>query len=134
MYEQQKVILCVEDDEDDSLWIEEAISEIDPSIDVFVRNNGNEALKFLKACVAFGTLPCLILLDVNMPGMNGKETIAEIKRDLQFKDISVVVFTTSNSKKEELYFEKFGAEFLTKPKSYEDFKRKINQVVLARCN
>ena len=129
----EKFILCIDDDEEDAIWIEEAISQVDPMLDVFVKQNGKEAIEFLNKLKANNYLPCLILLDVNMPLMNGKETLILIKNDEQLKNIPIVIFSTSNSKADQYFFEKHGTDFFTKPSNFEELKRKIHQVVTARC-
>ena len=130
MSQEEKFILCIDDDEDDTIWIEEAISEIDPRLDVVIRNNGKEAMEFLFRIKEYNHLPCLILLDINMPHMNGRETITIIKKDNQLKNIPIVVFTTSSSQSDQQYFEKHGAHFISKPSEYKEMKLKIQQAVL----
>ncbi|MGZ8538752.1 MAG: hypothetical protein ACXWV9_10840 [Flavisolibacter sp.] len=80
LYVQPKLLLCVEDDEDDCVWIEEASAEIDPRLVFVAKSNGKEALMFLHRQKEQNFLPCLILLDLNMTGMDGKQTLVEIKK------------------------------------------------------
>jgi len=128
-----KLLLCVEDDHDDSLWIGEISAEVDPKIVFVAKPNGRDALLFLDHQKEQNHLPCLILLDLNMPLMDGKETLLAIKKDPELREIPVVVFTTSSSKKDELFCEKHGAEMITKPQSFPGFKRTIKHLVLSRC-
>jgi CheY-like chemotaxis protein len=128
-----KLLLCIEDDEDDRISIEEAATETDPKLVFVAKPNGREALTFLNHQKEQHQLPCLILLDINMPVMNGKETLVAIKKDPVLKDIPIIVFTTSSSKLDQLFCEQYGADMVTKPLRQYDLKRVIEQVVLSRC-
>src|SRR3982751_3548574 len=110
MSNQPKLLLCVEDDEDDCGWIEEAATGIDPRLVFVAKHNGNDALNFLHRQKELHFLPCLILLDINMPIMDGRQTLIAIRNDPSFRDIPVVVFTTSSSKADQLFCESYQAE------------------------
>jgi len=129
-----KLLLCIEDDDDDRILIEEAASEVDPDLVFIHKWNGKEGMAFLQKQKEFSDYPCLILMDLNMPVMNGKEALARIKNDPDLKKIPVVVFSTSSNKGDHNYCEQYGAELITKPIKMEELKRKIQQVVIARCN
>jgi CheY-like chemotaxis protein len=128
-----KLLLCVEDDEDDCTWIKEAALEIDPKLRFVNKSNGREAMQFLNYLLAVGNLPCLILLDINMPVMGGKETLAAIKSDPKLKELPVVVFSTSSNPRDRLFCEHYGAEFVTKPSQLMAYKKIIQKVVQQRC-
>ena len=132
MDNQPKLILCVEDDEDDIALIEETVNEIDSSLRFVAKPNGKEALKFLHRQKEQHYLPCLILLDFNMPVMNGKDVLDAIMKDDAFKKIQVILFTTSSSQREQLICESYGVEIVTKPQRIAEFKRVLNHLVL-RC-
>ena len=132
MDNQPKLILCVEDDEDDIALIEETVNEIDSSLRIVAKPNGKEALMFLHRQKEQHYLPCLILLDFNMPVMNGKDVLDSIMKDDVFKQIHVIVFTTSSSQRERLICESYGVEIVTKPNRIAEFKRVLNHLVV-RC-
>ena len=132
MDDQPKLILCVEDDEDDIALIEETVNEIDSSLRIVAKPNGKEALMFLHRQKEQHYLPCLILLDFNMPVMNGKDVLDSIMKDDVFKQIHVIVFTTSSSLRERLICESYGVEIVTKPNRIAEFKRVLNHLVV-RC-
>jgi CheY-like chemotaxis protein len=133
MTEVPKLILCMEDDEDDCFWIRQATREVDP-LAVFVHKpNGKEGLEFLQKQKIEGEYPCIILLDINMPVMGGRQTLAAIKNDPELRNIPVVVFTTSNNKDDQNFCETYGADMITKPSKFPEYKKKIAQVVLSRC-
>lgn len=129
-----KFLLCIEDDEDDCVLIEEAAAEVDPELVFIHKCNGKEGMTFLQMQKEFNDFPCLIVMDLNMPVMNGKETLARIKNDPELKKIPIVVFSTTSNKADHFYCEQHGAELITKPYKMEELKKRIQQVIVARCN
>ena len=134
MSKSPKLLLCIDDDADDRAYIEEAATETDPKLVFVSKANGREAMMYLNNQKEQHHLPCLILLDINMPLMGGKETLVAIKKDPALKNIPVVVFTTSSNKADEAFCEKYGADMVTKPVRPFDLKRVIEHVVLSRCD
>ena len=128
-----KLLLCIEDDEEDCIWIEEAACEMDPHLVFVTKPNGKEALMFLNRQKEQNYLPCLILLDINLPVMNGRDTLVAIKKDPVLKSIPIVVFTSSNSRADQFFCEQYGADLIAKPQRVAELKRKIQQLVIARC-
>ena len=125
-------ILCVDDDEDDLFFIREIISSQQHSFDIAEAKNGWEALNYLEFTLAKNLLPCLIIMDMNMPKMDGKQTIHKIKENEQLAMIPIVVFTTSTSNADRKYFESQGIRFISKPFDYKIFERQIIEL-LAFC-
>jgi CheY-like chemotaxis protein len=128
-----KFVLCVDDDPDDRLIICEAIKEADSSLTVVEAKNGVEAHQLLKEAKIIGRFPCLIILDINMPLMNGKETLKEIKKDEMLKSLPVVFFTTSSNPRDQFFSSEYGVEFITKPPHYDLIVATIKDI-LSRCN
>ena len=91
-------ILIVEDNETDILCLKEAFEKNDIGKEIITASNGEEALAYLKNDSSTPRLPNLILLDLNMPIMNGFEFLRAIKSDTRLKAIPVVVFTSSTSR------------------------------------
>lgn len=129
----KKFVLCVDDDIDDRLIICEAIKDADPSLMVVEAKNGIEAHQFLKEAKITGRFPCLVLLDINMPLMDGKETLKEIKKDEMLKSLPVVFFTTSSNPRDQSFSTEYGVEFITKPTNYDSIVATIKDI-LSRCN
>lgn len=127
-----KLLLCIEDDQDDIALIEEAAFEFDASLHMVAKANGREALMFLNRQKLENHLPCLILLDINLPLMDGREVLDALKKDEVFKRIPVVVFTTSTGQRDQLLCEAYGVEMVTKPNRVYDFKKVLSHL-LARC-
>jgi CheY-like chemotaxis protein len=126
-------LLCVEDDEDDCSWIKVAAGEIDAELAFVNKPDGREALQFLEQQKEQGALPCLIILDMNMPVMDGKQTLVVIKADAVLQKIPIIVFTTSSNPKDRLFCELYGVELVTKPDRVQDFKKIVHHLVLSRC-
>ena len=112
-----RIVLCVDDDPDDRELIRDAIFQVDPSYTVAHATNGKEALEYLHRA-AETELPCLIILDVNMPIMNGKEALAEIKKIKKLDVVPIVVFSTSNHPADLAFCKSYGVEHVMKPADF----------------
>lgn len=133
MITNSKKVLCVDDDQDDQLIVSETIREIDESVEVATALNGQEALSFLDRAKATGDLPCLIIMDINMPLMDGKQALVEIKKDKELDNVPVVMFTTSSSQLDMAFCEKYGVEFITKPINMQDFRSTVQKLLSLRA-
>ena len=121
-------ILLVDDDPDCRLLIRDAIAECKVSNAVFEVANGAEALEFLKrrGKHAHAPRPGLIYLDLEMPGMNGQETLKAIKADPDLRDIPVVMMTGVCDEQEMKTAAANGANSYTvKPANVEQFLRTV---------
>jgi CheY-like chemotaxis protein len=104
----------VDDDAEELTLIEEAL--LDAGQKVHYEENGVEALKYLNNC---SDLPCLIVLDLNMPKLNGTETLMHLKSNDRYKEITVVIYSTSVNTIEKDNCINLGAHsYLVKPLSY----------------
>lgn len=113
--EHKHTILYAEDDLDDLFMIRQAFEQFDGSTQLLHASNGFEAIEQLNQAKMENHLPCLVILDINMPGMNGREALIRIRQSDDFKNIPVVLFTTSSSELDKAFAKKWGAEFITKP-------------------
>lgn len=119
----EHTILYAEDDLDDLFIIKQAFEIHSSNIEIVHANNGFEALQFLTKAHQHNTaLPCLIILDINMPGMDGREALIHIKQTESLKNIPIVLFTTSSSLLDKAFAEKWGAGFITKPSVYSEME------------
>ena len=128
----EKFVLCVDDDVDDRLIISEAIKDADPSLVVLEATNGIEAREFLDEAKTTGKLPCLVILDINMPLMDGKEMLKEIKKDDILKRLPVVFFSTSSNPRDRSFSSEYGVDLVTKPANYRSMVTTIKGM-LSRC-
>ncbi|RYZ15783.1 MAG: response regulator [Chitinophagaceae bacterium] len=79
-----------------------------------------EALRYLGAVKEVGERPCLIVLDLNMPYLNGRDTFERIRNDAGLRGIPVIIFTSSLNPHDKAYFTGLGADFVTKPDDYKE--------------
>ena len=89
-----KFILLGEDDADDQEMLKEVFASIDTSFILFFVNNGSEILSALGK-LRDDQMPCLIVLDYNMPGLNGADILKELSTNERYKNIPKVVWSTS---------------------------------------
>lgn len=111
-------ILAIDDDVDDLSILKEAIYAADPATVLLTAPNGVAGLEQLRRMKAEGNLPCLVVLDINMPVMDGRKTYAAIKSEETLRYLPLVVFSTSTSPLDRTYFMGKGAEYMTKPVQY----------------
>src|SRR5215210_2495178 len=109
------LVLYADDDADDIKFVEESFSETTNNIELIITYNGLDLLKYLESLNHFDPDPCLIILDVNMPKLNGKETLLKIRQMERFRNIPVVLFTTSSAEYDKMFAKKNNAGFVTKP-------------------
>jgi CheY-like chemotaxis protein len=124
-------VLLVDDDPGDVLMIEEALESIDPPRSIFVVNDGEEAVAFLRREGQFTTVPRpdVVLLDLNMPRMDGRQVLAEIKSDEQLRSIPIVVLTTSQSPADILSSYSLHANaYVTKPMNLDDLTDVVHKI------
>src|SRR5215213_9195112 len=102
----EKTVLLVDDDKDDFEMLQEALKTIDGNHKIIEAGNGEEGMVKLKSLMKQGELPCLIVLDINMPKMDGRQTFLAIKSDDTLSKIPVVIFSTSTSLLDRTFFER----------------------------
>ena len=86
-------------------------------------------MAYLNEAKAGGSLPCLIIMDINMPKMDGKKAIQLIKADKDLSAIPLVIFTTSSSLVDKRYFELYNVQYVTKPSHYSAFTKKVTEML-----
>lgn len=124
-----KPILLVEDDEIDQMTVKRALNDIHVTNKLYVSCNGEEALEFLRD--EGNQKPGIILLDINMPRMNGIEFLTEIKKDAEFKKIPVVVLTTSVEEQDKVDSFSLGVSgYMLKPVDYSQFVEVVRTIDL----
>ena len=120
-------ILLIEDDMIEVMKLNRTISKLQLEHNIIEANNGEEALKILHKKEE---LPDIILLDLNMPKLNGIEFLSILKNDEVLKYIPTVILTTSNNQKDLLECYKIGiAGYVLKPLKYEDYVSKIEKLL-----
>ena len=124
-------ILLVEDNPADARLTVETLRDSKVSNNLHHVSDGVQAMAFLRRQNGYSDVPRpdLILLDLNMPKMDGREVLAELKMDPEFSDIPVVVLTTSEAEQDVLNSYKLHANcFVTKPVDFEQFQKVIRDI------
>lgn len=125
--------IIAEDDEDDRLLIEEAFEESAITNPFHFVGDGIELLDHLEKEIAASKpenqRPCIILLDLNMPRMDGREALKKLKSDERFKRIPVVILTTSKAEEDIIRSYNTGVNsFITKPVTFEGLASVIREL------
>jgi CheY-like chemotaxis protein len=123
------LVLYADDDKDDIALVEEAFSTTADNIELVTAFDGVAALSYLNNLSQLDPDPCLIILDVNMPRLNGKETLEKIRQMERFNKTPVVLFTTSSLTIDKKFAEKYNAGFVSKPLSTEQMRRITDQFI-----
>jgi CheY-like chemotaxis protein len=122
-------ILWADDDMDDLMLMRHVLQDIGKNYEISEVSNGQEALDYLEEAKSKDNLPSLVILDMNMPVLNGKETLSIIKKDESLKNIPLVFFTTSNSELDKMYCKRFGVEMITKPPQYSSLREAVRKLL-----
>lgn len=128
----QKFILLGEDDPDDQEMLTEVFSSIDNTFILFFVNSGKEVISALDK---FGDaqMPCLIVLDYNMPGLNGADILKELNGNQRYRHIPKIVWSTSGSEKFRALCLELGAvDYVIKPSNNSELE-KIARYMLSVC-
>ena len=120
-------VLLIEDDKIEVMKLNRVIDKLGVGHEIIEANNGEEALGLLKEKAL---LPDIILLDLNMPKINGIEFLGILKNDAVLRYIPTIILTTSSNEKDLLECYKLGiAGYVLKPLKYEDYVNKIEKVL-----
>ena len=124
-----KPVLLVEDDSIDAMTVRRAFKDLKLTNELVHCINGEEALLHLRD--ADTEMPCVVLLDLNMPRMNGIEFLKAVKQDDRLKGIPVIVLTTSNEECDVIEsFRLCVAGYIVKPVDYKKFVEAIRTIDL----
>jgi CheY-like chemotaxis protein len=124
-------VLLVEDNPGDADLTCETLENSKLSVDIAVLADGSEALAYLQRQSAIGPagLPDLILLDLNLPKLDGTQVIAEIKRHAELRRIPIVILTSSDAEQDVIRSYELGAScYVTKPVGLEAFQTIVRSV------
>jgi CheY-like chemotaxis protein len=120
-------ILLIEDDAIEVMKFNRVLNTLNIKHKIIEANNGEEALSILKVKEV---IPDIIILDLNMPRINGIEFLATLKSDEYLKYIPAIILTTSNNRKDVLECYKIGiAGYLLKPLKYKDYVDRIKRLI-----
>jgi CheY-like chemotaxis protein len=122
-----QTILLVDDDQDDQFVFMEALNSVNPRIKVTTANDGIDGLAKLETATI---LPEIIFVDLNMPRMNGKTFLKEIKSHNRLSGIPVIVYSTSSRPEDITETKALGADdFITKPNNYDELCQVLSSTI-----
>ncbi len=115
MTNSKSIVFYADDDLDDLELVKDAFAQYSKDVEVLTAADGSKALSYLSNLKKYDTLPCLIILDVNMPIINGKELLLRLREIEHFEEVPIVLFTTSSQPLDKNFAKKHNAGFITKP-------------------
>lgn len=124
------IILYAEDDQDDFEVMKDALFQETDKFELVQAHNGAEVISYLEDNAA--RLPSLIVLDLNMPVMDGKQTLKWLKEHEEFKNLPAMVFTTSSREEDLKLCKSHDCTFFRKPTLYRDLLHVV-QIMLQMC-
>jgi DNA-binding response OmpR family regulator len=124
------IALYIDDDREDTEIFQEAIRSIEPDVVFYTASDGYEGFRVLEQITV---VPDFIFLDVNMPRMNGKDFLTEIKKKIMFRSIPVIMYSTTSHQDEILAYKRMGAyDFIKKPDSFETLRQALKNIIRNR--
>lgn len=124
-----KTVLLVDDDEDDLDMLQMAFQSVNFDHSLVEAHDGEDAFSMLKKMKGDGNLPCLIVLDINMPRMDGRLAFKKLQADAEYSQIPVVIFSTSRSLLDRTFFQKNNAAYFVKPVDFNEFIETALQMI-----
>lgn len=128
----KSLVLYADDDQDDIELVKDAFDSYSRNIEIITFGNGEELLRYVKQLDPLEPSPCLIILDINMPRLDGKRTLSLLRSDQQFADVPIVLFSTSTLPSEISFAKSFNAGFVTKPLHTEQIYMLVDKMI-AHC-
>jgi CheY-like chemotaxis protein len=135
MTSNNELLLVVEDSNDDFRMLQRLMQRMEVRNPIIRCVNGDEALDFLYQGGSYKDTeevpkPSVILLDLNLPGLDGRDVLERLKQDGSLKEIPIVVFTTSSSPKDvEFCYQKGANGYLVKPMNVEELQKTVQAFV-----
>ena len=127
------LIWIVDDDPDDLYLMEQAFKECSFEVRTFNAPLSFELLSALEESHR-KDIPKVLVLDINMPQVSGKELLAAIRKNPQFRHLPIVMFTTSNSRRDRIECLELGANcYITKPTSYPSMVKICSALATVFC-
>ncbi len=129
------LVLLADDDADDRMFFQDAIEEIELKINLVTVKDGQELMYFLERDAVM--IPQVLFLDLNMPFKNGLQCLLDIRRNVNFNDICIILYSTTARQSDiDEGFERGANFFVHKPNSFTDLKRILSELFtidLKRC-
>jgi CheY-like chemotaxis protein len=125
----KSLVLYADDDPDDIELMHNAFLSYSNNVELRTFTDGAALLDYVRNLNSFDPLPCLIILDINMPRLDGKQALRQLRNIGGFEEVPVVLFSTSNMPSEVAFARAFNAGFINKPLHQEQVHQIIDQMV-----
>ncbi|MFL5789541.1 MAG: response regulator [Flavisolibacter sp.] len=126
-------IIYADDDPDDLALVEQSFEQYTKNVELITFMDGSHAFNFLVNPIEKDFSPCLIILDINMPGLNGKDILKRLRNLDSYSSTPVVLFTTSSLPNDRDFALHYSAGFITKPLDIKQMEGIIDQFI-GHCN
>jgi len=113
--EPKSIVLYADDDPEDRELVMDAFKPYGSHVEVITFPDGMSLLSYLRNLPPLDATPCLIIIDINMPLLNGRETLEQVRQMERFDPVPVVLFTTSSMPQDRNFALRHKAGFITKP-------------------
>lgn len=124
----RKILLLIDDDQDDLDMLQMQLKKIDSALQIYTAIDGVDALETLQNKMILE--PDLIFLDINMPIMDGKQFLKEIKKDSKLRHIPVIIYSTSRSQADIDETSRLGASsYLSKPNNHHELRNSLTDIL-----
>ena len=120
--------LYADDDEDDVILLKDMLQLSGSDKEIISVKDGYAALQYLQKIQQGETYPCLIILDIEMPRLNGKETLELLKTDDIYCLIPVIILSVNNSESNTKFCSQLGSEIISKPKTFDGWGATIKKI------
>ena len=128
----QSLVLYADDDPDDIDLVRDVFLDY-PGVKLITFGDGRELLKYVEQRDLDGPMPCLVILDINMPRLNGKKTLQVLRETPGFENIPAVLFSTSSQPGDTAFAQSLNAGFVTKP-LHTDQIDQIGEHLIKHCS
>lgn len=129
MLREPTTILYIDDDQDDLLIFEESICSLYPDVTLYKAQSSEAGIDILNRLESEKKpFPSLIMIDMNMPKMNGRETLKHIRNNRKWCHIPVAIFTTSANTDDIEFCKHFDSACIIKPMSYADYSTTLEKL------
>ena len=126
----KSLVLYADDDLDDIQLVADAFSEFGGTVELMTFSNGADLVAYLRQSGSEAPLPCLIIVDINMPILNGKEALRVIRNMEHTAKLPVVMFSTSTLDSEKAFANAMGAAYVSKPLEDRQVTHIVDQMLL----
>lgn len=125
----KSLVLYADDDPEDIELVSEAFHAYSQNVELLTFNDGVDLLNYVKSVNSFQASPCLFIIDINMPRLNGKETLVRLRKHEEFAEVPAVLFSTSTMPADAVFAQNYNAGFVTKPLHTDQVHQIIDQII-----